>query len=201
MKSTLTREEWLLQAIEILKTAFEGVDATIPEAVRVTCGWPSRGGRAEKKQVLGECWPPSCSEDGHTEVFIAPTISDPVEALGVLVHELVHAAVGCDLGHKGAFRTVATALGLEGKMTATTLNAELTKNLESLADQIGKYPHAKLTPQSKPSQSTRMLKFVCPKCGWAARTSQKWIDLGLPTCACETLMEVVEPKEQDEEEE
>lgn len=197
----MTREEWLLQAIDILRTGFQAVDATIPEKVRVTCGWPSRGGRSEKAQVLGECWPPSCSGDGHTEVFIAPTISNPVEALAILTHELVHAAVGCAEGHKGEFRTVAHAMGLIGKLTSTTAGDDLTKDLEAVADQLGKYPHAKLTPQKKPPQATRMLKFVCPKCGWAARTSQKWIDLGLPTCACGEGMEVVEPKDQDEEEE
>lgn len=35
-----------------------------------------------------------------------------------------------------------------------------------------------------PVQSTRMLKIVCGKCEWTARTSQKHIDAGLPTCHC-----------------
>lgn len=181
----MTREEWLTAAINALRSD----ELPVPDAVRVTCGWPSRGGRAEKKRVLGECWPPLCSEDDHTEVFIAPTISDPIEALETLAHELVHAAVGCEAGHKGPFRTTATALGLIGKMTSTSAGDELKARLQTIADKLGEYPHAKLTPANKSVQSTRMLKFVCPQCGWAARTSQKWIDLGLPT-HCGEVMEV-----------
>jgi hypothetical protein len=194
----MTREEWLTGAIHRLRPDFDYNETPLPKKVRVTCGWPSRGGRALKKTVVGECWPPSCSEDEHTEVFIAPTISDGLEALGILVHELVHAAVGTAEGHKGPFRTAAIAIGLEGKMTSTTVGKDLAARLKEIAEQLGTYPHAKLTPQFKPAQSTRMLKFICPKCGWAARTSKKWIELGLPTCACDTLMEVVEPGEDEE---
>ena len=186
----MTREEWLLAAIELFKPDF-AEHAIIPEKLRVTCGWPSRGGRAEKKKVLGEAWPPSCSEDGHTEVFIAPTLSNGLKVLDVLVHELVHAAVGCDEGHKGQFRVVAKALGLEGKMTETVAGEDLLVRLREIETALGEYPHAKLTPTNKKTQSTRMLKIIC-KCGWMARTSQKWIDLGLPTCACGEDMEVAE---------
>lgn len=187
-----TREEWLLDAIDLLREDFNEVSATIPWKLRVTCGWPSRGGRAEKKKVTGECWPPKCSEDGCTEIFVAPTIAEGVEALDVLVHELVHAAVGCDEGHKGQFRVVAKALGLEGKMTATSAGETLLARLRDIEEKLGDYPHAKLTPLNKKVQSTRMLKILCPNCGWMARTSQKWIDLGLPTCACGKDMEVAE---------
>jgi hypothetical protein len=186
----VTREEWLLDAIELLKEDF-GPYAEIPEKLRVTCGWPSRGGRATKKKVLGECWKPECSEDGHTEVFIAPTLSDGLGVLDVLTHELVHAAVGCDQGHKGEFRTVAVAIGLEGKMTATVAGEDLLVRLREIETQLGEYPHAKLTPINKKTQGTRMLKLQCKECGWMARTSRKWMDLGLPTCACGTVMEEV----------
>lgn len=34
-------------------------------------------------------------------------------------------------------------------------------------------------------QTTRMLKCVCGKCGYTARTTRKWIDLkGAPLCPC-----------------
>ena len=187
----MTREEWLLDAIDILREDFAD-HATIPEKVRVTCGWPSRGGRAEKKKVLGECWPPKCSEDGHTEVFIAPTLAEGIEALAVLVHELVHAAVGCDEGHKGEFRTVAKALGLTGKMTATSAGETLLVRLRQIESELGTYPHAKLTPIDKKTQSTRMLKVTCDSCGYLLRTSQKWADLGTPTCVCGSDMSLSE---------
>lgn len=186
---TQTRESWLQAATTLLEEDFEQVGASFPD-LRVTCGWPSKGGRGTKKRTLGECWPPKCSEDGHVEIFIAPTISEAMEVLETLVHELVHAAVGCEEGHKGQFRIVAKAIGLDGKMTQTNAGETLLVRLREIEKELIKYPHAKLTPKNKP-QSTRMLKLLCPACGYLARTSQKWIDLGTPTCACGEKMEAV----------
>lgn len=194
----MTREEWLVAAIDLLRLDFETAGATIPEKVRVTCGWPSRGGRAEKQQVLGECWPPTCSEDEHTEIFIAPTLGEGMEALDVLVHELVHAAVGTEAGHKGQFRVVAKAIGLEGKMTEAKAGEVLLARLREVAVKLGKYPHKKLTPTNKKPQSTRMLKITCEDCGYLVRTSQKWVDTGLPTCCCGGKMLLEELEETEE---
>ncbi len=179
----MTREEWLLQATDALKPDFLEMGSEIPEKVRVTCGWPSHGGRA-KKRVTGECWPAKKSKDAHFEIFISPTLADTIEVLGTLVHELVHAAVGLDAGHKAPFRHAATALGLTGKMTATKVGGELRARLCTLAARLGDYPHAEIDPTPKKTQSTRMLKIECPACGWMARTSKKWMELGLPVCCC-----------------
>lgn len=35
------------------------------------------------------------------------------------------------------------------------------------------------------------LKLLCPSCGYLVKTSQKWLDIGTPTCVCGTQMEVV----------
>ena len=179
----MTREEWLIAAVTALKPDFLNTGSAIPEKVRVTCGWPSHGGQA-KKRVTGECWPANQSVDSHFEIFIAPTIADPIEVLGTLVHELVHAAVGLAEGHKALFRKVATELGLTGKMTETSVGGELESRLHDIAALLGKYPHAEINPTQKMTQTTRMLKILCPDCQWMARTSKKWMDLGLPTCAC-----------------
>jgi hypothetical protein len=184
-----TREEWLNAATDLLRPDFDAVGAEVPVKVRATCGWPSQGGRPGAKQRIGECWPPKCSEEGYTEMFINPMLSEALEALDVLVHELVHAAVGCEEGHKGQFRVVAKAMGLEGKMTETVAGETLMVRLREIEKELGEYPHAKLTPKNKKPQSTRMLKVICKDCGWMARTSRKWIDLGLPTCGCGTKME------------
>ncbi len=187
-----TREAWLNAMTDLLRSDFEAADATLPDNVRMTCGFPSRGGRPGKKQVLGECWPAGQSEDDHFEVFITPMRHDPVTVAGILVHELVHAAVGCDCGHRGAFRTVALTLGLEGKMTETNVGEGLEEKLREHVERLGQYPHASLSMLEKPPQSTRMKKVECPECGWMCRASQKWIDIGLPTCSCGTEMEAEE---------
>lgn len=182
----MTRESWLLEATKLLKTDFATIESEIPGKVHVTCGWPSTGGRAGKRQTIGECWQSDCSEEGFVEIFINPMISDSIEVLGTLVHELVHACG--HKGHQGQFRVLAQAIGLEGKMTTSTVGETLMVRLKEITAELGDYPHAKLVPKSQKTQGTRMLKLQCGSCGWMARTSRKWMDLGLPTCACGTQM-------------
>jgi len=182
----VTREAWLLAAVEALRPAFCDAGRPIPEAVRVSCGFPSRGALARSKRRIGECWDGAAATDGVSQMLISPTLIDPVEVLGVLVHELVHAAVGCKAGHKGPFKRLAKTLGLEGKMTMTTVGAELGKRLAAMAESIGAYPHAALNASSKPKQKARMLKAACPACGAIIRASRQVLDSpGLPICACD----------------
>jgi len=188
----MTREDWLNELTDLLRPAFEDTGAEIPEKVRMTCGWPSRSARPGKNQRIGECWPADTSEDEHFEVFISPTLSDPIEVAETLVHELVHTVVGCKVGHKAPFRHAAVAIGLEGKMTATHAGEALVDRLATLTAEVGPYPHAKISvhPDDK-KQGTRMLKLLCPGCGYLARTTKKWIELGTPTCMCGKKMDAV----------
>jgi hypothetical protein len=107
--------------------------------------------------------------------------------LSTLLHELIHAFVGIKAKHGKDFKLVAVKSGLEGKMTATTAGPELLARLETLAKTLGRYPHASLGlggERLKKKQGTRMLKLQCPECGYQVRTTQKWIDIGLPICPC-----------------
>jgi hypothetical protein len=120
-------------------------------------------------------------------MFISPCITDLHEVGGVIIHELVHAAVGCEHGHKAPFRRLATALGLEGKMTATSPGENLCKRIDEVCTRIGEpYPHSKLDLNAVAANKAgnRQLKVECPACGYIVRTTQKWIDVGLPTCFC-----------------
>jgi len=88
---------------------------------------------------------------------------------------------------------LARAIGLAGKMTATTAGPELTARLNGLAGSLGAYPHAALTPAraegSPKPQSGRMRKVRCPDCGYLVRAATQWIAIGLPTCPCGVRME------------
>lgn len=184
------REEWLAAAVCEMRPWFADQGQPLPELIRVSCGWPSRGGLSAKKRSIGQCWNPIASADAATEVFISPVLADPVRVLDVLVHELVHAAVGVDKGHKGPFRTLATALGLIGKMTETKAGPELVVRLNVMSEILGKYPHAVLDAKAgRKAQGTRMLKAVCPACGFTMRAAAKWVEYGLPVCACGTQIE------------
>jgi hypothetical protein len=179
----MNREEWLMKATEELATIFQENGKDVPE-VRVSVGFPSKGGSRGKLKTIGECHPSAMSADGRAQIFIHPTLDSSVKVLGVLLHELVHAVLGAGFGHKKEFKALATACGLTGKMTATSESPELVERLNEVIGRIGQYPHAKLDTSSEKKQGTRMKKCLCPNCGYIAYTSQKWLDeVGTPTCS------------------
>lgn len=123
------------------------------------------------------------------EVFISPTEAKTQGVIGTLIHELIHAVLP-DAGHGPKFKRAMAALGLIGKATATSEGAALKREIAVLAKGLGKYPHApiKLSHKDTKPQSTRLLKVECVKCGYVVRTTQKWIETGLPTCPCSSEM-------------
>lgn len=182
-----TREQWLVDVAAQLRTLFTNRGYTVPERVRVTCGWPHIGGTRSKKKRIGEAWSSVCSADATFEIFISPALSDVIEVSATLVHELVHCVVvGLECGHKGAFVKCAKAMGLEGKMTATVAGERLRDILAGMCAAAGPYPHAVLGGLSsgEKKQGTRMLKVKCPGCGYVVRTTAKWLEQGCPTCVC-----------------
>ncbi len=181
-----TRESWLADAISGLHVHVFALHATTwPDKVRVACGWPR--GRHGANRAIGQCWSTKASKDGANELFVSPELDEPTRVLDVLAHELVHAVVGTEAGHKGPFRALATAIGLEGKMTATTAGPALLSRLHVLASMLGPYPHAMLSPSAGglKKQTTRMLKVTCADCGCIVRMTRQWLDdAGAPVCAC-----------------
>jgi len=182
----VNREAWLTECMRHLCHNFAMLGRSVPERVRVSCSWPSKGALATKKRRIGEAWSSKCSADDTFEIFISPALRDPIEVAATLVHELVHCVVGLECKHRGAFRALALDIGPEGKMTATNAGEELTERLQQIASALGPYPHAELTGSNAPKkQGTRMLKVECQDCGCIVRMTRKWLeDVGPPTCAC-----------------
>lgn len=190
-----TREQWLEAAVIRLGRLFKQVNVELPP-VKVSVGWPSKGGTSTKNKVVGQCWSSLASKDGVGQIFISPTMGeDLIHILGVLVHELVHASDDCVSGHKGAFARRAKLLGLVGKMTESNVGDDLRPKLQTILDDLGEFPHAALVPseidKQRKKQSTRMIKLVTPGCcDYTVRTTQKWIDEGLPSCPHNVTMEL-----------
>ena len=136
--------------------------------------------------------------------MISPRLDKPLPVASVTIHELVHATVGLDCGHRGRFATVARGLGLEGPLRATVPGEALTRRLAAILDVLGPYPHAALAPggwpadglgewpagrrpeypsSGPPKQGTRLIKCQCGNCGYVARVTRKWIEgIGRPHC-------------------
>lgn len=188
-----TREEWLLDASRRLEPLFEKAGKPIPSSYHVSVGFPSTKALSLKSRRLGEAWTRKVSGNGMAHVFLSPVISEPLRLLDILLHELVHVAVGNECGHRGAFASTAKALGLVGEMTATTAGPELVEELRIINEALGAYPQDTFNPSEtlRPTkkQSTRMLKVACPDCGYTVRTTEKWISVGLPSCPCGAQME------------
>lgn len=179
---TITREGWLNLALEEIRAyAIERGADPVPGDCRVSVGFPG-GGSARKR--IGECWTRAMSKDGVNEIFISPTVGDPARMLDILAHEAVHAMDDCASGHGKAFKRNATALGLEGKMTATTAGPALKAWLDDLVARLPALEHGALSLSGRKKQSTRLVKLECMGCGYIVRTTDKWISTGLPTCTC-----------------
>jgi len=140
------REAWLQTAAGFLLDLMEQHGLPRVE-VRVSCGWPSRGGLAPRRTVIGQCFPPQICADGCPQIFISPRLADAVEVLGTLLHELIHASVGCQHGHRAKFSQAARKVGLDGRPTATTVGDALRPFLLAYVAQTGEYPHAAIQVQ------------------------------------------------------
>jgi hypothetical protein len=186
--NTPNREQWLRNVTNALRPHFEAKGFTVPANVQVTCGFPSKAATSRKNQRIGECWDASRSDGKVFEIFISPVIADALEAAAILAHELVHATVGLKAAHKGPFKRCALAIGLTGKMTATTAGDVFKLWFADRAGDLGAYPHSKLNATSAPKkQTTRMVKCECFECRaegkpYIVRLSASTLEQGAPIC-------------------
>jgi len=202
-----TREEWLTVLNGLLDNHFSDFGYDAPENVRITCGFPSIKALGAKNRRVGEVWDCESSDGNVFEISISPLVDDAVQVGAILVHEKVHTIAGLKAGHKGEFAKVAKKVGLEGKMTATTAGEQLTASLQLLVEQIGPYPHQKLTPRTRTEkpQANRHLKIECPECKadgapYLVRVSRDTLNRGAPICPiheCD-MVEVDAPKESED---
>lgn len=170
------REAWLTEAANLMldDLIMPVCDGYERPTFRISLGFPkhSRGGKA-----IAVCFAKEASSDGVNELFINPEIDEPIEVLGAVAHELIHAVDNLVSGHKGFFARVARKIGLEGKLTHTVPGADLSGVLESYSGLLGKFPHAKMQmDKGHKKDGTRQKKVECNGCGFLFRTSQKHID-------------------------
>jgi len=180
------REAWLLKATAKLTPLFKRADYVVPE-VRVSIGWPSRSALGAKSRRIGECWSDTTASDSVHHIFLSPLLvvdPKPTRILDVLLHEVVHAVVGCHHKHGKEFAKCAKAMGLTGKMTATVASPELDETLKNILDVIGPFPGGGLDPATatRQKQTTRMRKYECPSCGQIVRAAADGLSIVCGDC-------------------
>lgn len=172
----MSREAWLLSLAGNLDQKLFAPRSLIVPKLQLSMGLPSKMALTSRRRRIGECWPLK-SGDGVANMFISPLLADPVDVAGTLIHEMVHAVDDCKSGHKGFFRKTAKDIGLEGKMTATTVGAELRRTIEEILHGMEAFPHAALKPgDRKPSKPSRLIHFKCDACGMPIWTTPPWIE-------------------------
>lgn len=164
---TKTREQWLEQAVRAMnRQVLRPAGYQMPEHWKITCGFA----RASGHKAIGQCWPPSLASDGlTTHMMVCPTLGDdPVRVLDIVLHEMGHASVGCEHGHKAPFRAFVKAVGLDGKkVTATyaTPGTPLHDTLTEIAARLGGYPHPALTtPPKRRKAGGGWIRLMSPEC-------------------------------------
>lgn len=186
-----TREAWLNVMAGKLHPLFDAIGYDVPGNLKMSCGWSSRGARGKAGlSRIGECWGTESSSMGYSEIFISPIIDDSLEVTATLAHEIIHAIVGVKNQHNKVFGKVARSFGFKGPMKQTPMGDKLRERLNALVSEVGPYPHARMEVliSGKKKQTTRMLKLVCPNCGYTVRVAAKWLEEGVPTCPCGTVM-------------
>lgn len=190
----MNREAWLQAAAVKLRPLLKPYAQT-PD-VMISVGWA----RNRPNTAAGTCTP-STSAGGIPQIFIWPAEVKVTNILSYLLHELIHASDDCDSGHKGHFARVHKAVGFVSPPTLSNTTPELEAKLEAIRDALPPYPHKPINLKSsaEKKQTTRMIKIECKaanchvrdgESNYSVRTTQKWIDEGLPSCPCGEEMEL-----------
>lgn len=211
-----SREAWLKAATKELRPHFEQAGYPLPDRIRFAIALTSSGRNIEARP--GECWHSSVSADDTWEIIIRADKSDPVEVLGILVHELIKTTLPIEAGHGQLYKKAMGPIGLHGPARSAVPTALLTHRLTDIAASLGPLPHASLDiakgprPVPRPvgapkKQKARMRKAECTAtnedgtiCGYTVRVASIWADLGPPGCPKHGPM-VVEALKNDEESE
>ena len=203
-----TRDLWLRHATDALRPLFETHGLPLPADIRFAIAFTSTG---RKGKCHGETWHAGAAADRSYEIFLRADLAEPITVLGVLVRQLVHAALPAEDSHGKRYKAAATKIGLTGKMLQAEPGPYLLECLERLVTELPPLPHAALDINwkalDKPrKQGTRMLKAECANmgeaqdglpCGYMIRLSAKWAVLGA-VCPKHGPMVVEIPAEAEE---
>ena len=182
------REQWLEA---LASRAARRIASALPDggdeepAIRISCGFtPSGKGR---KRQQADILPPVLSEDFTAEIFISPEISEARQVARLLLPLLVQAHAGIYKHNAGVKRACETL-----RLNAETLPDWAEREIQAL----GAYPHAAVTLEARPKQTTRLVKVACLNTEhdpYMVRMSRATIASALPLCGiCTTRMAVAE---------
>jgi hypothetical protein len=178
MQQHITREAWLLAAVQLLRPLFAAKGFSVPPC-QVSCGFASTGTRSGH---VGQCWSTKSASNELNQIFIAPTLKSSYEVLDTLVHELVHAIDNCENKHGKEFKKIALKMGMKGPMRSADAGPELKATLTSFLDTLGQYPHGHLKVGMRKAPRRDRPRAKCKHCGYQVPMLKKFLTYGPPIC-------------------
>lgn len=194
-----TREEWLEDSAEIMGEWLNEfitpsdiknhnkdrvVENVFLETFKLneckfTCGLTSsRVDYRMRFRTMGQCHYKQSTGNNKHEIIISNRLNgngkktDSTRIAHVVLHEMIHTCT-YGHGHKGEFKRLARALGMDGKLTSTENSPELEKRMkENIVDILGKFPHKAVTTKTS-FKGSRLLKITCTECDIIMRASAK----------------------------
>lgn len=148
----MNRETWLNQLAQKLAPRFEELGYPLPP-FRVSVGFTSGG---MNSRANGECWNKSTSADEHYSIFISPGEGSTVQIAAILNHELIHAAVGLEEGHKGNFAKVMQVTGMGRPFTSSVPAPGFVEWVTPFIEELGEIPHFPLTWRQEGGRARRV---------------------------------------------
>lgn len=165
-----TREDWLRACLTRV-TAGWPVGADLPENTRISVGFPQKR-RGKGGNRAAEHYRPDESEGGFWEIFVSPAMGDALEVARAVAFE-------------------AARISTRRAPTAPEIKS-LSERAERVVKTLPPYPHSALkvgtTPTATapgaevPGPGSRMIRAVCPTCGYSLRTTRKWLAVAVPSC-------------------
>lgn len=135
------REEWIKKFATHLRPMFEELGCVLPNKIIYTLSLPpelpngSRLTSNELENTLG-----LCSFHQDTCYIYIHTMCPVPDIAPVLVHELCHACLPNNGGHKGSFAKLAKKVGLVGNLIYSTPGEQLLNKLNNIESRIGRCP-------------------------------------------------------------
>lgn len=160
-----------------------------PSKVRYSCSLQSGG--MTKGRALAHVHYAHSTGNSYHEIRMGVELGgrklkgDSARVADVLLHEMIHTCA-TRAGHGGAFKQIATNIGLRGKMTATVASDDLRERIwDDVVSVLGRYPHKSvhLVPRGQRGKGSRLKKAECLKCGFNFRTTGKWIQANMQSYA------------------
>lgn len=206
--NVITREKWLRHAVEMLDTKlFNGDLDLFNRQYQVSIG------RCPGQKMSESVFPfdgESVSLDDFFPVTMQVdwTIKDPIDLLGNLALECIHAFFDERRVNK-KFKALAEKYYFDkpyNKFNPTTVLRDILEDVhKSLVKEYGEFPGYPVVFHPKPKKEGKpnTLVLFCPNCGMEYKVNRKAWEKntnGLPTCGCGTKMGVDLTEEDNEEE-